>query len=307
MDGDPTKPLSKPAPRWPATLFGGIVGGLVAVVVIAAAAYNKHDQLRLWLLSDDEGRIAHLESRLADVSNRLDQLAAQSTQAAREPPDTVKLEGQIADLRRAIPSEGLILRLTERVEAAERAERELNQTQAAASALLLTIGQLRDAVDRGDRFAPELAAARQMAKGDDNSLLDSFAPGADTGIARREQLLRDFGPLREKLLQQEADSEEPGFWHAIERHLRKVVSIRRMDGQGNDAEAVLGRTDTAFKEGDWDKAIESLRALPGPYLATADDWLRQARLRLAADRALSQLAAAAAARTVPHSSSPGSP
>jgi hypothetical protein len=307
MDGDPTKPLSKPAPRWPAALFGGIIGALFSGVVIAAALYNKHDQLRLWLLSDDEVRLSHLEARVGEVSDRLDQLRAQSAQASREPPDTVKLEGQIAELRRAIPAEGLILRLTERVEAAERAERELTQTQAAASALLLTVGQLRDAVDRGDRFSAELAAARQMTKAEDTVLLDSFAPGAETGIARRDKLLSEFKPLREKLLQQEADSEEPGFWHALARHARKVVAIRRMDGQGNDAEAVLARTDAAFKEGEWDKAVESLGALPGPYLATADDWLHQARLRLAADRALSQLAAAAAARTAPRPLSSGLP
>jgi len=303
MDGEP----SKPTPRWPAAVFGGLVGALFAVAVIAAAGYNKRDQVRLWLLSDDEGRLSHLEARIGELSDRLDKLAAQSAEASREPPDTVKLEGQIADLRRAIPAEGLILRLTERVEAAERAERELNQTQAAAAALLLTIGQLRDAVDRGDRFTAELAAARQMAKADDTALLDSFAPGAETGISRREQLLRDFQPLSERLLQQEADSAEPGFWNAIGRHLRKVVSVRHMAGQGNDAEAVLARADAAFKQGDWDKAVESLQALPGPYLATAEDWLRQARLRLAADRALSQLAAAAGARTAPHPLSPGSP
>lgn len=303
MDGEP----SKSKPRWPSAVFGGILGALFAVVVLAAAGYNKHDQIRLWLLSDDEVRLSHLETRIGQLSDRLDQLAAQSAQAGREPPDTVKLEGQIADLRRVIPAEGLLLRLTERVEAAERAERELSQSQAAASALLLTIGQLRDAVDRGDRFAAELAAARQMAKGEDNALLDSFAPGAETGIARREQLLRDFKPLSETLLQQEADSAEPGFWNAIWRHLRKVVSIHRMDGQGNDAEAVLARTESAFKQGDWDKAVEAMRALPGPYLATADDWLRQARLRLAADRALSQLAAAAGARTAPPPLSSGSP
>jgi len=301
MDGEPSTLQKTPVVRWPAAVFGGIVGALVAVVVIGAAGYNKRDQLRLWLLSDDEVRISHLESRIGELSDRLDQVTAQTAQATREPPDTAKLEGQIADLRRSIPAEGLILRLTERVEAAERAERELSQSQAAASALLLTIGQLRDAVDRGDHFAPELAAARQMAKGDDTALLDSFAPGAETGIERRDQLLRDFKPLSGKLLQQEAESEEPGFWRAIARNLRKVASVRRMDGAGNDAEAVLARADAALKEGDWDKAVESLRALPGPYLETADSWLSQARLRLAADRALSQLAAAAAARTAPRS------
>jgi hypothetical protein len=294
MDGE----IPKPAARWPMALFGGIVGALIAVVVIAAAGYNKRDQLRVWLLAEDEERISHLETQLADLSPRLDQIAAQ---AAKVPPDTVKLEGEIADLRRAIPAEGMILRLTERVEAAERAERELTQAQASASALLLTVGQLRDAVDRGDRFSAELSATRQLAKGDDGALLDSFAPGAETGIPRRDQLLRDFKPLSEKLLQQEADADEPGFWHGIGRHLRKVVSVRRMDGTGNDAEAVLARADTALKQSDWDRAVEDMRALPGPYLATADDWIRQARLRLAADRALSQLAAASAARTAPRS------
>jgi hypothetical protein len=297
MDGD----TSKPPLRWPAAVFGGIVGALFAMLVIAAAGYNKRDQVRQWLLADDEARLARLESRAEALSGRIDQLAAQTAQASREPPDTVKLEGEIADLRRAMPAEGLILRLTERVEAAEQAERALAEAQASASALLLTIGQLRDAVDRGDRFTAELSAARQMAKGDEAALLDSFAPGADTGIERRDQLLRDFKPLSEKLLRQEADAEEPGFWHAIARQLRKVVSIRRIDGTGNDAQAVLARTEAAFQENDWDKAVENMRALPGPYLATADDWIRQARLRLAADRALSQLAAAAAARTASRS------
>lgn len=293
MDGDTPKQAA--ATRWPAALFGGIFGALFAILVIAAAGYNKRDQLRVWLLADEDVRLSHLESRVAELSLHIDQLTAQAAQQAHEPPDTVKLESEIADLKRSIPAEGLILRLTDRVEAAEHAERELGH----GHALLLTIGQLRDAVDRGDHFSAELAAARQLAAGSDATLLDGFAAGAETGIQRRDQLLRDFKPLSEKLLQQEADAEEPGFWHAVIRHLRKVVSFRRMDGQGNDAEAVLARADEAFRNDDWDKAVDDLRALPGPYLATAGDWLAQARLRLAADRALSQLAAAAAARTAP--------
>ncbi len=267
------------------------------MLVLGAAAYNKRIEIRTWLLNDDQIRLGDLETKLDDVSARLEKIA---TEAAKEPPDTVKLENQIAELRRSVPAEGLILRLTERVEAAERAERELTQAQAAASALLLTVGQLRDAVDRGDHFDRELAAARQMAKGDETTLLDSFAAGADSGIARRDKLRKDFDALSERLLQQEADSAGPGLWNVLSRNVRKVISLRRMDGKGNDAEAVVARADAAFQEGDWDKAVQEMTALPGPYEATADDWIRQARLRLAADRALSQLAAGAAARTAPH-------
>jgi hypothetical protein len=286
----PTRPRT--ASRWPAALFGAIVGGLVAAAIIFAAAYNKRDQVRAWLLTDEETRMTAAEAKLADLSNRLDHVDQQVTQSAKEPPDTVKLDAEIAELRRSIPAEGLILHLTERIDA-------LTQAQAAGQALLLTVGQLRDAVDRGDRFSAELAAARRLAQGDENTLLDAFADGAASGIPRRDQLLRDFQPLSETLLQKEASVEGTGLWQTIVAHLRKLISLRRMDGKGNDAEAVLGRTEAAFKEGDWDKAVEDMRALPGPFEAIADDWIKGARLRLAADRALSQLAASAAARTTP--------
>lgn len=287
MDGEKKAPA-----RWPAALFGALVGGGVAAAVIFAAGYNKRDALRAWLLTDEENRIAAAEAQVAELNSRIDQLSAQTAQATKEPPDTVRLENQIADLKRSIPAEGLILHLTERVDA-------LAQAQAAGQALLLTVGQLREAVDRGDSFTAELAATRRLAQGDENAMLDAFADGASTGIPRRDQLLRDFKPLSEQLLQKESEVEGTGLWQAIVSHLRKIVSLRRMDGKGNDAEAVLARADAAFKQGDWDKAVEDMRALPGPFEAMADDWIRGARLRLAADRALSQLAASAAARTTP--------
>jgi hypothetical protein len=269
--------------------LSGIAGAGVATAVIFAAGYNQRDRLRDWLLADDEARLTAAESRVGDLTARLDQVA---TVATKEPPDTVKLEGEIADLRRSIPDQGIMLRLTERVDA-------LAQAEAAGQALLLTVGQLRDAVDRGDKFSAELTAARRLAQGDENSMLDAFAEGADSGIPRRDQLLRDFQPLSEKLLQHEAEVESSSVWPTMIAHVRKVISLRRMDGKGNDAEAVLGRTEVAFKQGDWDKAVEDMRALPGPFEAMADDWIKGARLRLAADRALSQLAASAAARTTP--------
>ena len=293
MNGD--APPKSPS-RWRAALLGGLVGGLAASLVIVAAAYNKRTELRAWLLADQEAHLAALDARQADLAARIDGLAEKS---AKDLPDSARLEAEITDLRRSLPAEGLILRLTERVESAERAARELTQAQAASQALLLTVGQLRDAVDRGDRFTQELAAARRLAQGDENTLLDAFADGAESGIPRRDQLTKDFKPLSEKLLQKEADAEGRGFWPSLWSHARKVISLRRTDGKGNDAEAVLGRTETAFKEGDWDRAVEDMRALPGPYEELADDWIRSARLRLAADRALSQLAASAAARTTP--------
>jgi len=288
---------AKAPSSWRAALLGAVLGGVATAAVIGAAGYNNRERLRAWLLAGDEARLTAVEAKQADLTTQLDQVAEKA--AAQTLPDTAKLEGEIADLKRTQPSEGLILRLTDRVEAAERAARELSDAQAASQALLLTLGQLRDAVDRGDGFTAELAAARRLVQGDEKAQLDSFADGADNGIPRRDQLLKSFKPLSEALLQKEADLSGPGWWNAVMSHVRKVISLRRMDGKGNDAEAVLARTEAAFKDDDWDQAVEDMRALPGPYEELAGDWLRQARLRLAADRALSALSASAAARTTP--------
>jgi hypothetical protein len=164
---------------------------------------------------------------------------------------------------------------------------------------LLVVGQLRDAVDRGDRFDLELAAAKRQLQADEIGLLDALVDGADSGIPRREVLLQRFHPLVQTLLQQEQDAQGGGFWHVIASHLHKLVTLRRMDGKGNDAEAVLGRVEAALAKEDWDQAVEEMHALPGPFAATAAPWIKQAELRLAADRALAKLAALVAARTAP--------
>jgi hypothetical protein len=167
----------------------------------------------------------------------------------------------------------------------------------ARHALLISLGQLRDAVDRGDNFVSEMAVVRLQAPSDELALLDNFAAGAESGIARREQLRSRFAALSESLLAQEYDRAQIGFWPSLRAHLHRIVRIRRIDGMGNDVEAILARTEMAIKADDWDKALLEMSALSGPFATTAESWVHQVELRLAADRALSRLTALAAARS----------
>jgi hypothetical protein len=277
--------------RVAAALFGGLVGAGLTVAAIGAALYSGRDAIRAHLLADEHDRLARLESGVADLAARLAQPPANPAEEVGE--RVARVESELEQLRRAIPSEGLLLRLTERTESAERSMRELAQSQAASQALLLAVGQLREAVNRGDDFAMELSAVRRLLPKD--APLDGLGDGA--AIARRDQLVQRFVPMARQLLDQENEARGRGWWQAILAHVQKVIRLRRIDGKGNDAEAVLGRAEAALDRDDWDQAVAEMRGLPGPFARTAEPWMRQAEARLAADRALSRLTAAAAART----------
>ena len=292
MSTEPPNP--KPPSRLATALLGGIIGAGLALALIAGAVGTARLPLRHWLLADEQSRLDSIESILAEKPPAPVPLAAEANDRI------AKLEAEIEELRKAIPPAGETFRLAERVENAERSMREMAQTQANSQALLLVAGQLRDAVDRGVPYDLELAALRRLLAPQDAQQLDPLTAAAATGIARREVLQQQFPALADRLMEQEEQARGSGWLHIALRHLRKVISLRRLDGKGNDAEAVVARAEAALKKQDWDQAVAEMRALPGNFAPTAADWIAQAEARSAADRALARITALAAARAAGH-------
>jgi uroporphyrinogen-III synthase len=208
-----------------------------------------------------------------------------------------RLEAEAEALRRAMPAEGTVLHLAERVDAAEKAVRDIGAQHASAQALLLVIGQLRDAVDRGDPFPMELRAARRVAAPEDDAALTALSSGAESGIPRKDRLAAMFPSLADDILRAARADNQAGFWRRAVGRLSQVVSLRRIDGQGNGPEAVLGRAEAQLADGRLNEAVRQLAGLQGPAAEAATPWVGAAEQRLAADRALSELAASVAART----------
>jgi hypothetical protein len=244
-------------------ILGGIIGSLLA---IGAGLYAVHGA-KEWLLADDHDRLSQLERQVEELANK----PAPVVSAPEIPDDVGTRLGRL---------ESMVLGLSEHAASSEKSQ-----------AALLVVGQLRFAVDRGDEFTVELAAVKHMLPGEDGAGL-----GDGTAIPRRDQLAQRFPALAHQLLDQENEARSRGFWPMIASHVQKVIRFRRMDGKGNDAEAILGRTEAAMAKDDWDQVVLEMRSLPGPYLAAAEPWLTQAEARVAADRALSRLTARALAR-----------
>jgi len=250
-------------------LATAIIGGMVGALLAAGVLFYGLNDGKAWLLAEDRDRIGQLERQVEELANK--PAPAPVVEQAALPDDVGARLGRL---------ESMMLSVTERAESSEKSQ-----------AMLLSIGLLRQAVDRGDDFTVEAAAVKHLLPGEDLAGLGDGAP-----IPRRDQLAERFPLLAQQLLDQENEARGHGFWRIVAAHVQKVIRIRRMDGMGNDAEAVLGRAEAALAKNDWEKLDTEMRGLPGPYLAAAEPWLTQLEARLAADRALSRLTAQAVTR-----------
>ncbi len=284
-----TRPSSRPL----TALAGALIGSLLTLAALAGLAITERPRLQAWLVGDELSRLAN---RQAELQARLDQPAPIAVLPDDLGQHLARIDADLIQLHRSIPPEGLLVQLSARTEAAERSIREVTESQATAQALLLIVGQLRAAVDRGDSYELELAALRRLLPAEDASMIAPLAATAAQGIPRHDQLRQTWPAVTEHLLDQENAAVGPGLWPVVWRHLQKLIAIRRMDGKGNDAEAVLARAEAALDKDDWDQMVAELRGLPGPFAATAAPWLEQADARVAADHALAKVTAWAASR-----------
>ena len=325
-----SKPAAKPIGGFMAGLLGGAAVTLVALATVTVAWPLVRDQLlgadgnRLSLLerqSDElsqkvallqgqvsnqsEGagatlsnslnqRLTSLEQRLssADEDPRLSSLSQKMDQTTA---DNAHLRDEMGQLRNSIPPEGLILRLAERAESAEKAARDISSQHAQAQALLLVVGQLRDAIDRGDPYDFELHAARRVAPPEEAPQLDALDVSATTGLPRRAALLNSLPLMVPAILRAGLVQENGSLWQRALNRLASLVVVRRIDGTGNDTASVLARAQSAVRDGDLNKAILELSTLSGASAEKAAPWIKDAQARVAVDRALSMLAADAMA------------
>jgi uroporphyrinogen-III synthase len=228
-------------------------------------------------------RLDEFERRLAETmsapATAADTLAALKVENERLRTEMAALTGELMLLRGQVT--------------------DLQGQSASRAALVLAVGQLRSALNGDEPFAGEVAALQALA-GDDTTLLAAVAgvaPWAETGAPTLARLQAEFPALADAAL---APSEGAGSWsERLLARLGKVVRVRRVgaDVEGSDLEARLARAEALLTAGDLAAAVAELvaeLAATEPPAPALDAWLNGARGRLAAEAALSQLAATAA-------------
>jgi hypothetical protein len=253
-----------------------------------------------------EDRMKVLESQRDNgEAQRAQQAAQQSAQDVRKlASEFQQIGGEMRALAQATQQlqassaqASTVLRLSERLDAAEASLRQLSQRRGDAEALLLAVGQLRQAVDSARPFDLELRAVRALAARlpDAARAIDSIAPFATKGIPTRTELTERFERLAPLIVRGSLGPDGDGWWPETVQRLASLISIRRIDGDaaGDSVPASVTRAEAAIKAGRLDRALEELSGLQGRPQETARPWIEAAQARTAVDRVLAEFSAQA--------------
>jgi len=228
-----------------------------------------------------------------DAKNRADAAFEAAQKAPAQAPTVAPAELQ-----------ALAARVTALEQAAKSIEQKIAVTAGAdrVGRLAFIAAALRAAVERGEPFAPELAAVKPLVP--DAAGLAPLEPFAASGVPRTAALARELSQLAGPMLSAAgAAPREGGILDRIQQNAERLVRIRPInETAGDDPATVVARADAKASHGDLAGAIAELGAFPPAVRAPAESWIKKTQAQIAAlavARRLADDAIAALAKAAP--------
>jgi hypothetical protein len=233
---------------------------------------------------------------LAALTRRADEIAGAAAAAS-------KTASGVQDTIRNTPSsqsdiDALQKRIDTLASAATATQEKVAQATTAdrAARLALAALSLRDAVTRGQPFAPQLTAARKL--GAHATIIAPLEPFAASGVPNDATLSRELAALLPAMTSASGanTSASGGFIERLQANAERLVRVRPVDAPvGDDATAVLARLGIDAAHHDITAALADIAKLPPVARAPAEGWVKTAQSRKAALAAADALVADTAA------------
>jgi hypothetical protein len=229
--------------------------------------------------ADSAEAIKNLQTRVEDTATAI--------REARGHADAALLA---ADAARTAAERGNVEALSNRLAALEAATKMLSSDVAKSLAAAgdrplraaVAAQALRAAVERGDPFAAELAAAKAAAS--DPQALAPLEPFSATGLQSGAALARQLSDLAPAMLRAaNAPTPTGGFLDRLQTNAERLVRVRPIDeAPGDDPAAVISRAQAKAARADFAGALSEIHVLPANVRAPAEDWIKQVEARNAA-------------------------
>ena len=247
-----------------------------AQATVAAAAANREESVSATAIDFQTlERLDALERGLATIDTGADAAEIDALRAK-----LAELGDEIATLRQS--SEAMDLRDVE---------------SGRTMMMVLSYTRLSRAAAGPAPFAREAEAfsAAARAKGEPGIAFDNamaqLAAHALGGASTHAELAGRFDDVALAVVQADAEAEDQGWVDATIGRLRRIVTVRRVGGDiaADSLEGRLSALHQALSAGDLAGAVTLADALPAKSRRGAEDWLRDARARLAVEQALGLL------------------
>lgn len=270
-------------------------GGELAAELAATRDRLHALEARLAVPSQAPVELAPLENRLAQAETALRALQAQPQVPAKLVEEVEGLGKAVAELKRTSADAAAVLRLADRVEKVEAGFRDMQARRSSAAALLLAVGQVREAVAAALPYDGELRALKVLAGGNAEMAapLETLKARAATGIPTLPVLTARLTAQAPTIIRAQVLPEQQGWWRQTLDRVASLVTIEREDGNaaGTSPAAILARAQAALTVGDLPAAVVEIEGLSGGPAEQAAPWLADAKARIAANKALSELTA----------------
>jgi hypothetical protein len=215
-------------------------------------------------------RIATLEGELKSLSERIGVLARRSDDIAAIANDA---------RGRGDANATALAELTQRLARLGQAGVARGEAGDRSVRLAVIAAMLRAAVERGEPFAAELAAAKSLAA--EPAVLTPLEPFATSGVPAAAALARELLALAPTLAQ--ASPRDGGILERLQANAEKLVRVRPIEKvAGDDSTAVIARIEARAAQSDLAGALAELAKLPAPLRAGAQAWITKAEARNAA-------------------------
>lgn len=222
-------------------------------------------------LQDEIANLVALSAAQATEINNLKALIEATAQASSVDEAT---QQSIADMQSRLASAEAAL------------EKSQGDVPIARSLAAVTI---KNAIDRGGRFAVELDAYAQL--DGDNSVLPELQKIADAGVLSRSDLLQQFDTIANQVIA--ADKPETAETDIMTRLLdsaANMVKIRKVgEIEGDTAEAIVARMEQRLIAGELESAMSEWQKLPDPSKAVSQNYSDQLQARITAEKLADQL------------------
>ena len=221
---------------------------------------------------------------LASLKGRVDETASLARTAQSRADAAVSAEQD------GVANRVTTLEQTVKANEAEMIKRGSGAADDRVSRVAVAASALRDAVERGDPFSAELAAAKSLAP--DRQELAALEPFATGGIPPADTLARELSSLIPGLFAAASESKrDGGFLDKLQANAARLVRVRPVgEVPGDDPVTVIARIESKAARSDVDGALEELAKLPPAIRTPAESWIKRGTARTAAIAASRQFA-----------------